>query len=119
MAWLSGWVGILFGFVLFLSRGLSQVILVNALNRRIPGRFRATVNSLNSLIFRFGFIVAGPLMGLLAQDHGVAFALNAVGAMLVVSFFAVMLPLILAVRKLLLATTVQSAQVKPGADATP
>ena len=100
MAWVGGWGGILLGFVLFFCRGLYQVILVNALNRRIPGRFRATVNSLNSLLFRFGFIVTGPAIGYLADEHGLSMALNALGLMSLLSFVLIMLPLIRAVRRL-------------------
>ncbi|HLT63413.1 MAG TPA: MFS transporter, partial [Pseudohongiella sp.] len=54
MAFGSGWLGVGMGFVMFFCRGLYQVILVNALNRRVPGRFRATVSSLNSLLMRMG-----------------------------------------------------------------
>jgi hypothetical protein len=44
MAWVGGWAGIGICFVLFFCRGLHQVILTNALSRRIPGSVRATVN---------------------------------------------------------------------------
>ncbi|OFE11587.1 hypothetical protein PHACT_13690 [Pseudohongiella acticola] len=98
MAWLGGWGGVALCFVLFFCRGLYQVILANALNRRIPGRFRATVNSLNSLLFRFGFILTGPFVGYLADMHGISAALNLLGIWSVLAFLVVMLPLIRAVR---------------------
>lgn len=100
MAWLGGWAGVALCFVLFFCRGLYQVILVNALNRRIPGRFRATVNSLNSLLFRFGFILTGPFMGYLADMHGISTALNLIGVWSVLVFALIMMPLIRAVRAL-------------------
>lgn len=100
MAWLGGWAGVALCFVLFFCRGLYQVILANALNRRIPGRFRATVNSLNSLLFRFGFIVTGPFVGYLADMHGISAALNLLGVWSVLAFAVIMLPLIRAVRLL-------------------
>lgn len=100
MAWASGWIGLAFGFLLFFCRGLYQVILVNALNRRVPGRFRATVNSLNSLLFRFGFMVTGPALGFVADHHGLSAALSLVGTGSALAFVVVMLPLINAVKQL-------------------
>ncbi|MDO8908163.1 MAG: MFS transporter [Pseudohongiella sp.] len=100
MAWIGGWIGLAFGFVLFFCRGLYQVILVNALNRRIPGKFRATVNSLNSLVFRFGFIVTGPALGFVADHYGLGAALSLIGVGSALTFVLVMLPLIKAVKGL-------------------
>ncbi|MCB1664766.1 MAG: MFS transporter [Pseudomonadales bacterium] len=100
MAWLDGWYGIAVSFILYVCRGLYQVILVSALNRRVPGRVRATVNSLTSLSFRFGFILTGPLVGYIAQHHGLPMALNILGIFSAVMFLVIMLPLIRAVRSL-------------------
>lgn len=63
MAFFGGWAGVLFGFAIQLSRGLSLTLFYEALNRRVPGDFRATVNSLVSLGVRAVFIVSGPLLG--------------------------------------------------------
>ncbi|MFT6287351.1 MAG: MFS family permease [Alcanivorax sp.] len=68
MALGSGWVGVMFGFMVQLSRGISMTLLYDALNRRVPGDFRATVNSLVSLGVRALFIVSGPTLGF-ALDH--------------------------------------------------
>ncbi|MDO9478506.1 MAG: MFS transporter [Pseudohongiella sp.] len=100
MAFGSNWIGIGFGFVLFFSRGLYQVILVNALNRRIPGKFRATLNSLNSLLFRFGFIVTGPALGFVADHYNIQTALLLIGVFSALCFVLITLPLIKAVRTL-------------------
>jgi predicted MFS family arabinose efflux permease len=97
MAWFNGWTGIALCFVLFFSRGLYQVILVNALNNRIPGDFRATANSLTSLTFRFGFILTGPLVGYLAEHQGLTVTLNILGLASVLMFVLIMVPLIRAV----------------------
>lgn len=97
MAWLGGWFGIGVCFILFFCRGLYQVILVNALNRRLPGEMRATVNSLTSLTFRFGFILTGPLIGYVAETWGLTVALNALALSSVIMFALVMMPLIKAV----------------------
>lgn len=100
MAWTGGWSGLALGFIMFFCRGLYQVILVNALNRRVPGKFRATVNSLNSLLFRFGFIVTGPGLGFVVDHYGLSAALNLIGAGSALAFVVVMLPLIKAVKGL-------------------
>lgn len=94
MAWFDGWYGIGICFILFFCRGLYQVVLVNALNRRVPGRVRATVNSLTSLTFRFGFIFSGPLVGHIAETRGLSTALNLLGVASIMMFLLIILPLI-------------------------
>lgn len=100
MAWLQGWPGILICWTLFFGRGLGQVILVNALNRRIPSEFRATANSLTSFTFRLGFITTGPLVGYIADSQGLPTVLNLLGVVCIMIFVGIMLPLIQAVRSL-------------------
>jgi len=100
MAWLSGWAGIVICLVLFFGRGLVQVILVNALNRRVPGYFRATANSLTSFMFRLGFIATGPLVGFVAESRGLPVAFNLLGVAFVLAYAVIMLPLIRSVRSL-------------------
>lgn len=98
MAWLQGWAGIAIGLMLFACRGLNQVILVNALNRRVPSEFRATANSFTSFLFRLSFIATGPLLGYIAEAKGLEVALNLLGLSSVALFMLVMLPLIQSVR---------------------
>ncbi len=95
----AGWSGVVFGFAVQLARGLSMSLFYEALNRRVPGDFRATVNSLVSLAVRAVFIVTGPLLG---------YALDAVGVrstlLLLVVVFApliaiVLVPLLLRIRR--------------------
>jgi len=100
MAWFNGWAGITICLLLFFGRGLVQVILVNALNRRVPSEFRATANSLTSFTFRLGFITTGPLVGFVAESMGLPAALNLLGAAFVLVFIFVMLPLIQSVQTL-------------------
>ena len=54
-----------------ISRGLNTVVFYNALNQRVEGEFRATVNSIVSLGTRGLFIVTGPLLGYLMDNQGV------------------------------------------------
>jgi len=87
-------------FTLFFNRGLYQVILVNALNRRVPSRIRATINSLNSLLFRLGFMVTGPIIGFVAQSEGIQLAMTMLAGYSVLVLVMVTLPLISAVNAL-------------------
>ncbi len=100
MAWLPGWLGIGMGMLIFVGRGLTQVILVNALNRRVPSEFRATANSFTSFLFRLTFIVSGPVVGYLAETQGLAATLNVLAAAFAVVFVTVMLPLVNQVRSI-------------------
>ncbi len=98
MAWAQGWLGILIGMLLFVCRGLNQVILVNALNRRVPSEFRATANSFTSFLFRFSFIGTGPVVGYLAESQGLEVTLNILGIASILLFVFVMLPLVQSVK---------------------
>jgi MFS family permease len=98
LAWLQGWAGIALGLLLFASRGLNQIILVNALNRRVPSKFRATANSFTSFLFRLSFIATGPLVGYVAEAKGLETALSLLGLSSIALFVLVMLPLIQSVK---------------------
>ncbi len=100
MAWFPGWIGIAIALLLFVGRGLKQVILVNALNRRVPSEFRATANSFASFLFRLSFIVSGPVIGYVAEIYGITMALQLLGICYIVIFVLVMLPLIQSVKSL-------------------
>ena len=82
MALGSGWIAVAFGFAIQLSRGLSMSLFYEALNSRVPGDFRATINSLVGMGVRVVFIVTGPLLGYLLDRFGVTSTL----LLLVVTF---------------------------------
>lgn len=63
-------IGIAFSLLFPLARGLGYVVLIDALNSRIGGAYRATVNSLISLLSRLVFIVVGPMLGLAVDYWG-------------------------------------------------
>lgn len=71
MALSPGLLGVFVALVLPVTRGISAVILIDGLNKRLDGKFRATVNSLVSLGFRGIFIVTAPLLGGLVDLQGV------------------------------------------------
>ena len=65
------WVlGIGFGLCFQVARGLTQVILKDELNVRVPPQMRATVNSISTMGVRIGFVLLGPLLGLLVDGGG-------------------------------------------------
>ncbi|MEM7221036.1 MAG: MFS transporter [Pseudomonadota bacterium] len=67
--------GIVVTSLFFAARGVGLVILRNAFNERLPGRFRATANSLASFGFRFGYVLTGPILGWLLDIWGMHTAL--------------------------------------------
>ena len=100
MASVGGVLGILLSFSFFVSRGLNQVILTDALNSRVPSEFRATANSMTSFAFRAIYIVTGPLIGFLIDWQDMYFALNAMGIVCIVLFLLVLIPLLVEIGQL-------------------
>ncbi|MCX7065298.1 MAG: MFS transporter [Proteobacteria bacterium] len=90
--------GFVAALTFFVARGLGLVVLREAFNKRLSGRFRATANSLASFGFRAAFAITGPFVGWTFDLWGmdVTLALLAVVAALI--FAALLLPLVLAVR---------------------
>jgi len=98
MATVGGVIGILFSFTFFMSRGLNQVILTDALNRRVPASFRSTANSLTSFLFRGVYIVTGPIVGFMTEWLGMQSTLAILGIASLLAFVALMLPMLAEVR---------------------
>lgn len=94
MALDGGMVGLLLAFGFYISRGLHQVIFVDAFNTRVPSEFRATANSLASFFSRSLFIITGPLVGLLYDWQGMSVTLGFIGLLCFGLFFVLMLPLL-------------------------
>jgi MFS family permease len=82
--------GVAAGFAFQIGRGLTQVVLKDELNHRVPTEMRATANSISSLGVRLAFIPLGPLLGSLVDDwgHGVAYGIFAGGCVLVLLVIA-------------------------------
>ena len=98
MAGTGGALGILFSFAFFVSRGLNQVILTDALNRRVPSSFRSTANSLTSFLFRGVYIVTGPIVGFLVDAVGMQYTLALLGMASLALFAGLLVPLLAEVR---------------------
>ena len=95
MAFGSGWYGVLFGFAIQLTRGVSLSLFYEALNRRVPGDFRATVNSLVSLGTRGIFIVTGPILGYTLDHHGMSSTLIGLAVIFAPLMLLVLVPLVI------------------------
>ena len=89
--------GIALCSVFFACRGFGAVILRDALNRRVSGRFRATANSLASFGFRAAFAMTAPLVGGALDLWGLKMTLLLLAAASFGIFVTLILPLILAV----------------------
>ncbi len=92
MAWGGAVVGIFFGLCFQVARGLTQVVLKDALNTRVPTDYRATANSVSTLGVRAGFALLGPLFGWTIDRWGHDVALQSAGVLYVVVFLVVCLP---------------------------
>ena len=95
----GGWIGVMFGFAIQVSRGLSMSLFYEGLNRRVPGDFRATVNSLVSLGVRSTFIVTGPLLGLALDHQGMQPTLLGLVAIFAPLMGFALVPLVLRIRR--------------------
>jgi MFS family permease len=99
MAFVSGWFGVLFGFAIQLARGVSLTMFYEALNRRVPGDFRATVNSLVSLGMRGIFIVTGPVLGIALDSYGMTNTLVGLALVFAPLMLLVLMPLLAKIRR--------------------
>lgn len=99
MAFGKGWLGVMCGFAIQVSRGLSMTLFYGALNRRVSGDFRATVNSLASLGVRGIFIVTGPVLGYLLDTQGMTNTLLGLVVIFTPLMCLVLVPLIIQIRK--------------------
>ena len=99
MAFGNGWLGVMFGFAIQLSRGMSMSLFYEALNRRVPGEFRATVNSLVSLGVRTIFIVTGPALGYALDSYGMSSTLLVLCAIFTPLMGLVLVPLVIRIRR--------------------
>ncbi|TDI89953.1 MAG: MFS transporter [Chloroflexi bacterium] len=98
LAWFGPVGGLVASVSFFVSRGFGLVVLKDALNRRVPGRFRATANSLASFGFRGSFVLTGPWVGYVLDAWGMQTTLLLLAGGSVVIFVTLVLPLLLAAR---------------------
>ncbi|MCC5887692.1 MAG: MFS transporter [Gammaproteobacteria bacterium] len=95
----AAWAMVL-GLLFFVARGAGFVLLQEAFNRRLEGRYRATANSLVSFLARGAVVVTVPAVGALLglwslREVFALLALLSLGLALLL-----LLPLVVAIRKL-------------------
>jgi MFS family permease len=93
----GGYFGVALGLLFYCSRGVTHVLLKDAMNWRTPSAFRATANSLQSFFFRLGFAAFGPAVGFIIDRFGMRAALFSLGAAFSILFLLTLVPLIKAV----------------------
>ena len=93
-------VGIVIGLVFYISRGITQVLLKDAMNWRIPNHYRATANSMQSFFFRLGFAAVGPIVGYGIDSYGMTTVMVSLGTMFLLLFVVATVPLIWELKKL-------------------
>ena len=91
----GGWVGVSLGLLFYISRGITNVFLKDEFNRRVSSQFRATANSMQTLLFRFGFGICGPAIGYGVDHIGISNTLFVLGVCFSGAFLLFMMPLIL------------------------
>ena len=109
MGLLGAVAGIAMCSVFFACRGFGAVILRDALNRRVSSRFRATANSLASFGFRAAFALTAPIVGGALDLWGLGMTLLLLAAASFGIFVTLIVPLILAARRIRPRTGVEAA----------
>ena len=64
--------GLLFVFVIYLSRGFITPVLRNAININTKSEKRATVLSIRSFIIRISFAITAPLLGYIGENYSLS-----------------------------------------------
>ena len=77
--------GIIFVMSIYMVRGLCSPIILNAINRQISSSVRATILSLNSLVFRIAFTIVAPVIGAIATRYSLATGLTVAGCWFLIS----------------------------------
>lgn len=94
MGFLGGLLGLISTVAFPICRGLNQVIFQEAINSRVPAEIRATANSIASLGMRALFVIFGPLLGYIIDQHGTNTAMQVMGFIYLAGLFLVALPLL-------------------------
>ncbi len=77
--------GIIFIMIIYLARGLSSPLILNAINQQISSSTRATILSLNSLTFRISFAIIAPIIGAIASRYDLFTGLTIAGILFLIS----------------------------------
>ena len=75
------------GFVMsiYLVRGFCTPLILNSMNQQISSSVRATVLSINSLVFRVAFAIVAPVVGAIASRYNLFLGLSLGGCLFLVA----------------------------------
>lgn len=76
--------GMIFIMGVYLVRGLCSPLILNAINQQISSSVRATILSINSLVFRIVFAVIAPVIGAIASRYDLFTGLTVAGCLFLV-----------------------------------
>ena len=76
--------GIVFIMGIYIVRGLCSPIILNAVNQQISSSVRATILSINSLVFRIAFAVIAPIIGAIASRYNLFTGLTVAGCLFLI-----------------------------------
>lgn len=77
--------GIVFIMGIYLVRGFSAPLILNTINQQISSSTRATILSINSLVFRISFVIVAPIIGMIASHYDLFTGLMTAGCIFLVS----------------------------------
>ena len=71
--------GIIFIALIYFSRGVRSPLVLNCINQNLPSSIRATALSINSFMFRLGFVIIAPVVGWVTDTYNLDTALYLLG----------------------------------------
>lgn len=86
--------GVVFCLLFQICRGIGQVVLKDALNKRVTGDFRATANSIAQMGTRIFFVLISPLFGYIIDNRGLSDGTFFMGGVYTLVFIFIMLPIL-------------------------
>lgn len=72
---------IIFIMLIYLVRGFCSPLILNAINQQIASSARATILSINSLVFRIAFAIIAPIIGAIASRYNLFTGLTVAGCL--------------------------------------
>ena len=76
--------GMIFIMIIYLVRGFCSPLILNAINQQISSSVRATILSINSLMFRIGFAIIAPVIGAIASRYDLFTGLTVAGCLFLI-----------------------------------
>ncbi|MBY0383923.1 hypothetical protein K2X05_02100, partial [bacterium] len=89
----GGILGIIFGFFIYIARGLNNVVSRDLLNQNIDSSLRATANSILNFLFRIVFAIVGPGIGFSIDRWGLNSTLLVISFVFLLCVFFITIPL--------------------------